>query len=338
MSLSRKGGCALVACVLLSTIVDAETRLERVRKRGSLTCGVAPGVAGFAREESPGRYTGLDIDICRAMAAAIFGSADTVRFVPAPSVSEFLRSKDIDVVSRRLTWSVEREGLGLLFGPVTFYDGQGFLVPRARGAKSPSELAAARICIVPGTITEFNLNAYFQSRNIAFTKVLLRTLDRVDGEFAEGRCDALTADVSELGSVRSLMKDGSQFEILADQISKEPLAQVVRQGDDQFFNILRWTVFAMIAAEESGVTSANVAAMAAGSGDLDVKRLLGVIPGNGRALGLDEKWAFNVIRTVGNYAEMFERNVGMKSPIRFVRGLNALWTDGGLMYAPPLRR
>jgi general L-amino acid transport system substrate-binding protein len=339
MSLSRQGGCALLACVLVSATVAAEPHLQRIRKRGSLTCGVAPGVAGFAREDGHGRFTGLDVDICRAIAAAIFGSADKVRFVPAPSVSEFLRSKDIDVVSRRLTWSIEREGLGLLFGPVTFYDGQGFLVPRARQITSPSELAAARICIVPGAITEFNLNAYFQSRNIAFTKVLLRTLDRVEGEFAAGRCDALTGDVSELGSVRSLMNNGDQFEILAERISKEPMAQVVRQGDDQFFNILRWTVFAMIAAEESGVTSANVADMTAGgSDDLDVKRLLGVIPGNGRALGLDEKWAYHVIRTVGNYGEVFERNVGKKSPIRFERGLNALWTDGGLMYAPQFRR
>ena len=338
MSLSSKGGCALVACVVLSASVSAETQLERVRKRGALTCGVAPGVAGFALEDGPGRYTGLDIDVCRALAAAIFGSADKVRFVPAPSVSDFLRSKDIDVVSRRLTWSLEREGLGLLFGPVTFYDGQGFMVPRERRITSPSGLAAARICIVPGAITEFNLNTYFQSRNIAFTKVLLRTLDGVDAEFAEGRCDALTGDVSELGSVLSLMRDGNRFEILAERISKEPLAQVVRQGDDQFFNILRWTVFAMIAAEESGVTSANVAAMAAGSANLDVKRMLGVIPGNGRALGLDEKWAYNIIRTVGNYGEMFERHVGMNSPIRFKRGLNALWTDGGLMYAPQLRR
>ena len=333
-----KGGCALVAWVVLSTSVRAETQLERVRRRGALTCGVAPGVAGFAREDGAGRYTGLDIDVCRAMAAAIFGSADKVRFVPAPSVGDFLRSRDIDVVSRRLTWSLEREGLGVLFGPVTFYDGQGFLVPRARRTTSPSELAGARICIVPGGITEFNLNTYFESRNIGFTKVLLRNLQGLDGEFAEGRCDAVTGDVSELGSVLSQMQDRNRFEILSEQISKEPLAQVVRQGDDQFFNILRWTVFAMIAAEESGVTSANVAAMAAGSVDLDVKRLLGVIPGNGRALGLDEKWAYNIIRTVGNYGEMFERNVGMSSPLRFERGLNALWTDGGLMYAPQLRR
>lgn len=338
MSLPRKCGCGVAAWLLLTTAVAAETHLERVRKRGVLTCGVSPGVAGFAQVDDHGRYTGLDVDVCRAMAAAIFGTAEKVRFVQAPSVGEFLRSNEIDVVSRRLTWSLEREGLGLLFGPVTFYDGQGFLVPRKRQIKSLGELADARICIVPGAITEFNLNAYFQSRHIAFTKVLLRTLNDLDSEFSAGRCDVLTGDVSELGAARIQMKDRDDFEILAEQISREPLAQVVRQGDDPFFNILRWTVFAMIAAEELGVTSANVTAIAATSSDLDVKRLLGVIPGNGRALGLDEKWAYNVIRTVGNYGESFERNVGKGSPIGFDRGLNALWTAGGLMYAPQLRR
>ena len=284
-----------------------------------------------------GRYSGFDVDICRALATAIFGTPEKVRFVDAGTVEGFLRSNDIDVVSRRLTWSLQREGLGLLFGPVTFYDGQGFMVPRARQVKTPRQLADTRICIVPGTVTELNLNTYFQSRNIAFKKVLLRSLDQVEDEFAAGRCDAFTADVSELGSVRSRMKSRDSFDILPEQISKEPLGQIVRQGDDQFFNILRWTVFAMIAAEELGITSENVATKAK-SADLDVKRLLGIVPGNGRALGLDEAWAFNLIQAVGNYGEVFERNVGLKSPLRLERRLNGLWTDGGLMYAPLLRQ
>jgi general L-amino acid transport system substrate-binding protein len=298
---------------------------------------VTPGVFGFAQVDDRGRHSGLDVDVCRAMSAAIFGTPDQVRFVDAGTVDAFLRSDEVDLVSRRLTWSLQREGLGLLFGPVTFYDGQGFLVPRAPKIKTPGQLAGARICIVPGTVTEFNLNTYFQSRNLTIRKVLLRSLDQVEAEFSAGRCDAFTADLSELASVRSRIGNREAFEILPELISKEPLGPVVRQGDDQFFNILRWTIFAMIAAEELGISSENVAGKAR-SADLDVKRLLGVVPGNGRALGLDEAWAANVIRTVGNYGEVFERNVGMRSPIRLERGLNGLWTDGGLMYAPLLRQ
>ena len=326
----------LAACLLLSADISAQSRLERVRQRGVLVCGVAPGIVGFARVDEGGRYAGLDVDICRAMATAIFGTPEKVRFIQAASVENFLRSDDIDVVSRRLTWTLPREGLGLLFGPVTFYDGQGFLVPKKRQIRTLGQLAGARICVEPG-VHEFNLNAYFQSHNIAFTRVPLRSLEQAEGELSAGRCDALTADVSMLGSVRSLMRTGDNYDILKEQISKEPMGPLVRQGDDQFFNILRWTVFAMIAAEELGVTSGNVTAKTA-SNDLDVKRLLGVVPGNGRALGLDEKWAYNIIRAVGNYGEVFERNVGMKSPVRFERGLNGLWTDGGLMYAPLLRQ
>jgi general L-amino acid transport system substrate-binding protein len=315
----------------------AQSRLELVRKRGVLVCGVTPGVHGFATVDARGQYSGLDVDVCRAVAAAIFGSADKVRFVAAGTVDTFLGSKEIDLVSRRLTWSLQREGLGLLFGPVTFYDGQGFLVPRARKFKTPRELANARICIVPGTVTDYNLNTYFQSRGLTFQKVSLRSHDAAEGELAAGRCDALTGDLSELGSVRSRLAKRDAFEILPELISKEPMAPIVRQGDDQFFNVLRWTVFALIAAEELGITSANVTAKT-GSNDLDVKRFLGVVPGNGRALGLDEAWAANVIKAVGNYGEIFERNVGRQSPIGFDRGLNGLWIDGGLMYAPLLRQ
>jgi general L-amino acid transport system substrate-binding protein len=211
------------------------------------------------------------------------------------------------------------------------------MVPRALKIQTPRELANARICIVPGTVTDYNLNTYFQSRGLAFRKVSLRSHDQVEGEFSSGRCDALTADLSELGSIRSKMTKRDAFEILPELISKEPMAPIVRQGDDQFFNVLRWTVFALIAAEELGITSANVEAKS-GSADLDVKRFLGVVPGNGRALGLDEAWAANIIKAVGNYGEIFERNVGRQSPIGFDRGLNGLWNGGGLMYAPLLRQ
>lgn len=324
-------------CLFLIPTVHAQSRLELIRKRGAVVCGVQPGVIGFAAVDQAGRYSGLDVDICRALAAAIFGTADKVRFVPAGTVDAFLKSSEADLVSRRLTWSLQREGLGLLFGPVTFYDGQGFLVPRALKFKAPPDLANKRICIVPGTVTEYNLNTYFQSRKLAIQKVLLKSLDQVEGELVAGRCDALTGDLSELGSARSTMSRRDTFEILPELISKEPLGPIVRQGDDQFFNIVRWTVFALIAAEELGIASANVSEKKA-SADLDVRRFLGVVPGNGRALGLDEAWAANVVAAVGNYGEIFDRNVGSKSPIQLERRLNALWTGGGLMYAPLLRQ
>ena len=221
------------------------------------------------------------------------------------------------MVSRRLTWSLQREALGLLFGPVTFYDGQGFLVPRALRQDAARARQRAHLHRA-GNVTEYNLNTYYQSRKPGFQKVVLRSLDQAEGELATGGCHALTADLSELGSVLSRMSKREAFEILPELISKEPLAPIVRQGDDQFFNVVRWTVFALIAAEELGITSANVAAKTA-SADLDVRRFLGVVPGNGRALGLDEAWAANVIQAVGNYGEIFERNVGKQSPVRLER-------------------
>jgi general L-amino acid transport system substrate-binding protein len=323
--------------ILFVTAGCAESRLERVRQRGYLVCGVHTGIVGLATIDAQGRHTGLDVDMCRALAAAIFATPDKVRFVEAASVDDFLQTDDVDVVSRRLSWTLEREGRELLFGPVMFYDGQGFLVPRKLQIKTLRQLPNARICVMPGAENEFNLNTYLRSHSLPFEKVLLRSLDQVETELASGRCDVLTADITELGSVRSKMRNPDAFEILQEQISKEPLAQLVRQGDDQFFNILRWSVFAMIAAEELGITSENVDAMA-NSDNLDVKRFLGVVPGNGRALGLDERWAANIIRAVGNYGEAFERNVGARSRVRLERGLNALWTNGGLMYAPLLRQ
>jgi general L-amino acid transport system substrate-binding protein len=333
----RAAAGTVALCIFLIPAAHAQSRLDLIRKRGAVVCGVQPGVRGFAAVDQAGRYSGLDVDICRALAAAIFGTADKVRFVPAGTVDAFLKSSEADLVSRRLTWSLQREGLGLLFGPVTFYDGQAFLVSRALKVKAPPDLANKRICIVPGTVTEYNLNTYFQSRKLAIQKVLLKSVEQVESEFAAGRCDALTGDLSELASARSTMSKRDAFEILPELISKEPLAPIVRQGDDQFFNIVRWTVFALIAAEELGITSASVSEKKT-SADLDVRRFLGVVPGNGRALGLDEAWAANVIGAVGNYGEIFDRNVGAKSPLQLERGLNGLWTGGGLMYAPLLRQ
>jgi general L-amino acid transport system substrate-binding protein len=292
-------------------------------------------VAGFARVDDQGRYSGFDVDVCRAVSAAIFGTPDHVRYQHTSSVEQFQRTPDIDLVSRRLTWSLQREGMGLLFGPVMFYDGQGFLVPSRLPAQKLRQLSNARICVVAGGLSESNLTTYFRSHNLTLRKILIQTA-QLEAEFTAARCDAFTADVSELGSLRSGMRKPDTFRILSEQISREPLAQLVRATDVDLFDVLRWTIFAMINAEELGVTSGNVAAMAK-SGNPDVRRLLGVTPGNGKALGLDEAWAYHIVETVGNYGEVYERNVGTGSAIKLSRGVNALWSAGGLMFAPPLR-
>jgi general L-amino acid transport system substrate-binding protein len=312
------------------------SRVSRIRQRGFLVCGVFPGIAGFARVDSQGHYSGFDIDFCRAVAAAIVGSADRIRYQPVASIDLFQRSSDIDIVSRRLTWSLRREGLHVLFGPVTFYDGQGFLVPERLQADHAAQLAGIPVCVAEGSEHDITLTAYFRRHQISLAKIPV-----VDGSaggraLAEGRCQALSADVSELASVRSGMENPRGFRILGDRISQEPLAQLVRQEDVDLFNVLRWTVFAMIAAEELGVTSANVSDVAARD-DPEIARLLGVSAGNGAALGLDEAWARHVITDVGNYGEVFERNLGTATPIALERGLNALWTRGGLLFAPPLK-
>ena len=316
--------------------VAPSSRLSRIRQRGFLTCGVFPGIAGFAQVDGEGHYTGFDIDICRAVAAAILESSDRVRYEPIASIDLFQRSNDIDIVSRRLTWSLRREGLHVLFGPVTFYDGQGFLVTERLHAAGAEGLAGVPLCVTSGSEHDVTLTAYFRRHQIALNSVRVPDGAAAGRALAEGRCQAFSADVSELASVRSTMENPRNFRILDARISREPLAQLVRQEDIDLFNVLRWTVLAMIAAEELGVTSGNVAEMS-GRDDPEIARLLGTSPGNGAALGLDEAWARRVIADVGNYGEVFERNLGMSTPIAMERGLNALWTRGGLIFAPPLR-
>jgi len=327
---------ALVAAwVVHGSTASAQARLARIKQRGTLVCGISPGIAGFSQADGKGRPYGLDVDMCRAVSAAIFGVADQVRYETAASVEQFQRNPDIDLVSRRLTWSLQREGMALLFGPVMFYDGQGFLVPPESAVQKISQLSGARICVAPGGLHEANLTAYFRSHQLTLRKVLIQA-GQLEADLAARRCDAFTADVSELGSMRSRVAGISTFRLLPGQISNEPLAQLVRAVDVDLFNVLRWTIFALIEAEEFGVTSANVDRMTKETNP-DIRRLLGITPGNGKALGLDEKWAYTVIKTVGNYGEIYERNVGMGSPIQLPRGLNALSSRGGLMFAPPLR-
>jgi general L-amino acid transport system substrate-binding protein len=326
--------------LLVAASAEARPRMETIQRRGFLTCGVFPYVAGFAEIDRNGRYVGLDVDICRALSAAIFGTPDKVKYVEVPSLSVFLQSDYIDVMSRRLTWELRREApLGLLFGSVMFYDGQGFLAAKKLKVTSPRGLSGVPVCIAKGTFFESNASSYFQAKGLTLQKVLLDSSDdfeSIASALATGRCNVYTADVSELGAIRSKMSRPADFEILAEQISKEPLAQLVRQDDIQFFDILRWTVSALVAAEELGITSKNVDEMRT-SGDIAVQLFLGIVPGNGKALGLAESWASDIIKGVGNYGEMFERNVGRDSPIKLDRGLNRLWTSGGLMYAPPVR-
>jgi general L-amino acid transport system substrate-binding protein len=316
------------------------SRLALIQQRGFLGCGVEPNVPGFAEIDAQSRYRGLDVDICRALSAAIFGTADKVKYISASSVSAFQAGNEIDVVSRRITWELQREGrFGLLFGPIVFYDGQGFLVSRKLGVTDPRRLAGAEICVAGSTVFESNLNSYFAAEKLRLNKILLadpHNLKDIAAALSSGRCHVYTSDVSLLGGVRSLLPRPADFAILAEQISREPLAQLVRSEDVPFFNLLRWTIFALINAEELGVTSKNADDMRK-SPNADVQRLLGVVPGNGKALGLSEDWAYNAIRIVGNYGEIFEKNVGRDSPLGLDRGLNRLSTKGGLMYAPPLR-
>jgi general L-amino acid transport system substrate-binding protein len=331
---------ALVIVCLTATAAFAGPRLDLIRQRGYLTCGVEPAVTGFADVDAQGRYRGFDIDICRAIAAAIFGSADKSRFIQVSNVADFLKNDQIDIVSRRLTWELRREGpLPILFGPITFYDGQGFLVARSVKARSSQQLSGIPICVAGGTNFEFTVGSHFQERKLALEKVVLESaadFQAVAAALSSGRCRAYTADVSELGAIRARLPRPVDFEILSEQISREPLAPLVRQDDPQLFVILRWTIFALINAEELGVTSRNLEAMRQSS-NVDVQRLLGVVPGNGKALGLSESWAYDAIEAVGNYGEMFEKNIGRGSSIKLERGLNRLTANGGLMYAPPLR-
>jgi general L-amino acid transport system substrate-binding protein len=330
----------LALAVGTAASAQAGQTLDNIKSKGVLTCGVNQGTAGFGSADSSGKYTGLDIDVCKAVTAAIFGTADKIKFVPLSAPQRFtaIQSGEVDMLSRNTTWTLAREAdLGLLFGPVTFYDGQGFLVKKSAGVKSAKQLSGATVCVQPGTTTELNLADYFRANKLQLKPVVIENLDEVENAFFSGRCDAYTTDSSGLAGTRvTKAPNPDDYIILPELISKEPLAPAVRQGDDQFFDIMRWSVFALIEAEEKGITSKNVDDMLK-SEDPDIKRFLGVTPGNGKALGLDEKWAYNVIKAVGNYGEIFERNVGKGSPLKLERGLNDLWTTGGLMYSPPPR-
>ncbi len=339
MNLSRTLTAALLAMAIVMPAWAGPT-LDKVKKDGVVTCGVTTGLAGFSMADRQGKYTGIDVDTCRAIAAAVLGSADKVRFVPATAQQRFtlLQSGEIDVLTRNTTWTLTREGdLGFLFAPPNYFDGQGFMVAKKAGVKSAKELDGATVCVQPGTTTELNLADYFRTNKMTFKPLVIEKLDEVENAFFAGRCDAYSTDRSGLASSRAgKAPNPDDYVILPEVISKEPLAPAVRQGDDEWFDIVKWTIFAMIDAEEKGVTSKNLDDMKK-SDDPEIQRMLGVVPGMGKSLHIGEDWGYNIVKQVGNYGEVFDRNVGPASPLKLDRGINALWNKGGLMYAMPIR-
>jgi general L-amino acid transport system substrate-binding protein len=333
-------GVAAAALVGAAGTAQAGKDLDAVKARGQLICGVSTGVAGFAVADGQGKWTGLDVDTCRAVAAALFGDSEKVKYVPTTAQQRFtaLQSGEVDMLARTTTWTLTRDtALGFDFTGINYYDGQGFMVNKKLGVKSAKELNGATVCVQPGTTTELNLADYFRANKMTFKPVVIEKVEEVRAAFFSGRCDVFTTDASGLYSTRAAnAPNPDDYIILPEIISKEPLGPVVRHGDNQFADIVRWALFAQLEAEEYGITSTNVDEMLK-SDNPSIKRILGVTPGMGKALGVDEKWVYNIVKQVGNYGEMFDRNVGAGSPLKIARGQNALWTQGGLQYAPPIR-
>ena len=332
-----------LAAITASGTAMAGKDLDAIRARGAINCGVGIGTAGFMLADSQGKWKGLSVDVCRAVAAALFGDAEKVRYVPLTSQQRFtaVQSGEVDMVMGNATYTLTRDtALGLDFTGIFYYDGQSFLVPKKLGVKSAKELNGATICVAPGTTTELNLADYFRANKMGFKPVVIEKVDEIRAAFFAGRCDVYTTDASALAATRAANvpppRTFDDFLILPEIISKEPLGPVVRHGDNQWADIVRWVQYAMIEAEEYGITSKNVDEMLK-SDNPTIKRILGVTPGMGKALGVDEKWAYTIVKQVGNYGESFDRNVGMGSPLKVERGQNALWTKGGLQYAPPIR-
>ncbi|HLN24639.1 MAG TPA: amino acid ABC transporter substrate-binding protein [Patescibacteria group bacterium] len=329
------------ACVLASSAAAfAGQTFDTVKSHGYVNCGAHTGLGGFGAPDQKGNWAGLDVDVCRAVAASMFGDASKVRFVPLSAQQRLpaLQSGEVDLLSRNTTWTLTREAAnGLLFTSVDFYDGQGFLVSKKLGVKSAKELNGATVCVQTGTTTELNLADFARANKLDLKPVTIESFEEAASAFISGRCDAMTSDTSQLAAIRANQTPNpDDYDILPELISKEPLSTAVRQGDDQWFDLVKWTFYAMLEAEERGVTSQNVDAMLK-SPDPNIQRLLGVVPGMGKSLGVDDKWAYNIIKQVGNYGESFERNVGKGSKLKLDRGLNALWTKGGLMYGMPIR-
>jgi general L-amino acid transport system substrate-binding protein len=332
---------AFGAAVLMTAgAASAQTTLDQVKKRGALQCGSNTGLAGFGVPDAQGNWAGLDVDYCRAVAAAIFNDPAKVKFVPLSSKDRFtaLQSGEVDLLVRNTTWTMSRDTtLGLEFGPVNYYDGQGFMVRKKLKIASAMELSGASVCTQQGTTTELNLADFFRANKLKYEVVTFATSDETIKAYDAGRCDAFTTDASGLYSERLRLTAPDDHIVLPEIISKEPLGPATRHGDNQWFDLVKWTHYAMLTAEELGITKANVDEMAKTSTNPDVKRLLGTEGNFGEAIGLSKDWAYQIVKHVGNYGESFERNVGAGSRLKVARGVNALWTKGGLQYAPPIR-
>jgi len=329
---------AAAAAVAAASPAPAQT-LKTVQDRGSLVCGVSQGLAGFSIKDDKGEWSGFDVDFCRALAAAIFNDPSKVQFVPLSASERFdaLKNKQIDVLSRNSTWTLGRENdSSIVFAGVNYYDGQAFLVPKSRNLTGALELEGSKVCIQKGTTSEPNAADFFETNHINYTLVEAPTVAEVVADYLSGKCDTLTTDSSQLFSLRSQFPKPAEHMILPDIISKEPLSPAVRQDDMQWFNIVKWVNFALINAEELGVGSKNIDE-AMKSQKPSVKRLVGTDGDFGKGLGLPNDWAVRAVKAVGNYGEMFDRNVGVHSKLGIPRGLNELWNDGGIQYAPPIR-
>jgi len=327
-----------LAAGLATQAAHAQT-LKTVKDRGMLSCGVSQGLPGFSSPDDKGNWTGLDVDICRAVAAAIFNDATKIKFVPLSAKDRFtaLQSGEIDVLSRNTTWTLSRDtSLGANFTGVTYYDGQGFLVKKSLKVNSALELNSASVCVQTGTTTEQNLADYFKGNNMKYEVIAFGTADETVKAYESGRCDVFTSDVSQLYAERLKLSNPADHAVLPEVISKEPLGPMVRHGDDQWFDIIKWTLFAMVDAEELGVTQKNVDEMAK-SDKPELKRAFGTDGVLGEQLGLTKDWMSRIVKATGNYGESFDRNVGAGSKLGIARGLNALWSKGGIQYAPPVR-
>ncbi len=329
---------AVAAAALVSTVANAGT-IEDVKAKGFLQCGVSQGVPGFSNPDANDNWTGIDVDVCRAVAAAVLGDATKVKFSPLTAKERFtaLQSGEIDMLSRNTTWTATRDtALGLNFAGVNYYDGQGFMVRKSLGVKSAFELAGAAVCTNLGTTTELNVADFFRANKMEYKLVAFEKADEVVAAYESGRCDVYTTDQSALAANRIKLSKPDDHMVLPEVISKEPLGPVVRHGDDKWLDIVKWSLYAMLNAEEMGITQANVAKMKT-SDNPAVKRLLGTEGSIGKNLGVSADWAYNIISQVGNYAESFDRNVGPNTSLQLQRGVNANWKDGGLMYGMPAR-
>jgi general L-amino acid transport system substrate-binding protein len=323
---------------LTAQAADAQT-LKTIKDRGTLSCGVSQGLPGFSSPDDKGNWTGIDVDVCRAIAAAVFNDPTKVKFVSLSAKDRFtaLQSGEIDVLSRNTTWTISRDtSLGANFTGVTYYDGQGFMVKKSLKVNSALELNSASVCVQTGTTTELNLADYFKANNMKYEVIAFGTVDETVKAYESGRCDVFTDDSSGLYATRLKLTNPDDHVVLPEIISKEPLGPMVRHGDDQWFDIVKWTLFAMVTAEELGITQKNVDEMVK-SDKPELKRVLGTDGNLGEQLGLTKDWVVRIVKAVGNYGEAFDRNVGAGSPLKIARGVNALWTKGGLQYAPPMR-